>query len=41
VRAVDVVVVLPLSKLGVQQLNVVGDAVGVQELIELLIIDAM
>jgi hypothetical protein len=36
-----IVVVLPLSQLLIEQVNIVGDAVLVQELIELLVIDAM
>ena len=36
-----IVVVFPLPQLVVEQVNVVGDAVLVQELIELLVIDAV
>jgi hypothetical protein len=36
-----IVVVLPLPQLLVEQMDVVGDAVLVEELIELLVIDAM
>ena len=38
---VAIVVVLPLAQLLVEQMNVVGDAVLVQELIELLIVNAV
>lgn len=38
---VAIVVVLPLPQLLVEQLNVVGDPVFVQELVELLVIDAV
>ena len=38
-RPVVIVVVLPLAQLLVEQVNVVGDAVLVQELVELLVID--
>jgi len=41
VRPVVIVVVLPLPQLLVEQVNVVGDAVLVQELIELLVVDAV
>jgi len=34
-----IVVVLPLSKLLVEQVNIVGDAVFVEQLVELLVID--
>ena len=40
-RAVVIVVVLPLAKLLVEQVNIVGDAVSVQQLIELLVVDPM
>ena len=36
-----IVVILPLFQLGVEEVNVVGDAVLVQELIELLIVDTV
>ena len=36
-----VVVVLPLAKFLVEQVNVVGDAVFVEEVVELLVIDTM
>jgi hypothetical protein len=36
-----IVVVLPLAQLLVEQVNVVADAVAIQELVELLIVDAM
>ena len=38
---VVIVVVLPLSKFLIEEVDVVRDAVFVQELIELLVIDAM
>ena len=38
---VVIVVVLPLSQLLVEQVNVVGDAVLVEELVELLVVDPM
>jgi len=41
VRPVVIVVILPLFQLGVEEVNVVGDAVLVQELIELLIVDTV
>jgi len=40
-RPVDVVVLLPFPQFGVEQLDVIGDPVGVQELIELLVIRTM
>ena len=40
-RPVVIVVVLPLAQLLVEQVNVVGDAVLVQELVELLVIDTV
>jgi len=40
-RAVVIVVVLPLTQLGVEQVDVVGDAVPVQQLVELLVVHAM
>jgi hypothetical protein len=39
VRPVVVVVVLPLSQLGVKQVDIVGDAVPVEQLVELLVVD--
>jgi hypothetical protein len=36
-----IVVVLPLAQLLVEQVDIVGDAVLVEELIELLVIDAV
>jgi hypothetical protein len=36
-----IVVVLPLPEPVVEQVDVVGDAVAVEELIELLVVDAM
>jgi hypothetical protein len=36
-----IVVVLPLPKFVVQQVNIVADAIGVEQLIKLLIIDAV
>jgi hypothetical protein len=41
VRSVVIVVVLPFPKLLVKQVNVVGDPVLVEELIELLVVDAV
>jgi hypothetical protein len=40
-RAMVIVVVLPLAQLLVEQVNVVADAVLVQELVELLVVNAM
>ena len=40
-RTVVIVVVLPLAKLLVEGVDIVGDATLVQQLIELLVIDAM
>ena len=40
-RSVVIVVVLPLAQLGVEQVDVVGDAVPIQQLVELLIVDTM
>jgi hypothetical protein len=39
--AMVIVVVLPLAQFLVEEMNIVGDAVLVQELIELLVIDPM
>ena len=36
-----IVVVLPLTQLLIEQVNVVGDAVPIEELVELLVIHAM
>jgi hypothetical protein len=41
VRTVVIVVVLPLPQLVIEQVNVVGDPVLVEELIELPVVDAM
>jgi hypothetical protein len=41
VRTVVIVVVLPLTQLVVEQVDVVGDPVSIQELVELLVIDPM
>jgi len=41
VRPVVIVVVLPLSQLVVEQVDVVADPIAVQELVELLVIDAV
>jgi hypothetical protein len=41
VRAIVIVVVLPLAQLFVEQMDVVGDAVLVEELIKLLVVDPM
>ena len=40
-RPVVIVVVLPLAQLLVEQVDVVGDAVLVEQLVELLVVDAM
>ena len=40
-RPVVVVVILPLFQLRIEEVNVVGDAVLVEELVELLIVDTM
>ena len=40
-RPVVIVIVLPLPQLLVEQVNVVGDTVLVQELVELLVVHAM
>jgi len=40
-RPVVIVVVLPLPQLLVEEVNVVGDAVFVEQLIELLVVDPM
>ena len=40
-RSMLIVIVLPLAKLVVEQVYIVGNAVFVQELIKLLFIDAM
>jgi len=39
VRPLVIVIVLPLAQFLVEEMNIVGDAVLVQELIELLVID--
>lgn len=41
VRTVVIVAVLPLAKLVVEQVNIVGHAILVQQLIKLLVVDAM
>jgi hypothetical protein len=41
VRPVVIVVVLPLAQLLVEEMNVIVDAVLVQELVELLVVDAV
>jgi hypothetical protein len=41
VWAVVIVIVLPLPQLLVEQVNVVSDAVLVQELVKLLVVDPM
>jgi hypothetical protein len=41
VRPVVIVVVLPLAQLVVEEVNVIGDAALVQELVELLVVDAV
>src|SRR5262245_36518393 len=40
-RPVVIVIVLPLFELRVEEVNVVGDAVAIQELVELLVVDTM
>jgi hypothetical protein len=39
VWAVVIVIVLPLAELLVEEMNVVGDAIFVEQLVELLIVD--
>ena len=39
--SVVVIVILPLPELFVEQVNVIGDAVLVEELVELLVVDPM
>jgi hypothetical protein len=41
VRSVVIVIVLPLAKLVIEQVDIVGNAVFVQQLVELLFIDAV
>jgi hypothetical protein len=41
VGSVVIVVVLPLAKLVVEQLDIVGDAVLIQQLVELLFVHAV
>jgi len=41
VRSIVIVVVLPLAKLVIEQVDIVGNAVFIQELIKLLFIDAV
>jgi len=41
VRSVVIVIVLPLAKLVIEQVDIVGDAALVQQLIELLLIDSV
>ena len=40
-RTVVVAVVLPLAKLLVEEVDISGDAILVQQLIELLVVDSM
>ena len=40
-RPVVIVIVLPLFQLRVEEMNVVGDTVAIEELVELLVVDAM
>ena len=40
-RSMIIVIVFPLAKLVVEQVDIVGNAVFVEELIKLLLIDAM
>jgi hypothetical protein len=41
VRSMVIVIVLPLAKLVIEQVDIVGDAALVQQLIELLLIDSV
>jgi hypothetical protein len=41
VRTVVIVIVLPLAQLVIEQANVVGDAIFVEQLIELLVVDSV
>lgn len=41
VRTVVIVVVLPLAKLRVEKMNIVGDAILIQQLVELLVVHPM
>jgi len=41
VRSIVVVVVLPLAKLVIEQADIVGNAVFIEELIKLLFVDAV
>jgi hypothetical protein len=41
VQSVVIVVVLPLAKLVIEQVDVVGNPVLIQELVELLFVDSM
>ena len=41
VRTVVIVIVLPLPQLLIEQMDVVGSAVSVKQLIELLVVDPM
>jgi hypothetical protein len=40
-RPMVVVVVLPLPQLRVEQVNIVADALGVEQLVELFVVDAV
>lgn len=40
-RTMVIVVVLPLTQFLVEQMNVVGDPVGIEQLVELLVVDAV
>ena len=40
-RTMVIVIVLPLSQLRVEEVNIVGDAVLVEQLVELLVVDSM
>jgi hypothetical protein len=40
-RTVVIVIVLPLVKFLVEEVDVIGDAVSVQQLVELLVVHAM
>jgi len=41
VRTVVIVVVLPLPQLLIEQVNVIGDALSIEQLVELLVIHPM
>ena len=41
VRSMVIVIVLPFPQLGVEQVYVVADAIPIQQLVELLVVDTM